>query len=331
ALASRARGRIVPLGRERFPTWRVVIGDRAVDVTDIIGSTIDQDLARRDFTINALALPLHGPAALLDPFRGEADIDARRIRMIARENLVDDPLRILKAIRLAATLRFEIEPATLAACAEEAPRLTGIAGERIGAELGMMFEGGDPAIFAPLLRATALDRILFDREAPEWLARVEAGDPVLLWSAIFQEAASEDLRDAARKLRWPSSLAADVAALLRARESVKGSGLDSSRLDPILHDAGERGALRLIALAAASGEGDVATALDARIGSRGEDLFSLQPLLDGDEIREAAGLDAGPLVGRLKRELILEQIAGRVRDKGDAARWVRARAASISR
>ncbi|HEU5163686.1 MAG TPA: hypothetical protein VFV54_11105, partial [Thermoanaerobaculia bacterium] len=183
----------------------------------------------------------------------------------------------------------------------------------------------------PLLRATALDRMLFDREVPEWLASLEAGDPVLLWSAIFLAATGEDLREAARKLRWPASLSADVSALLNARRAVRGSELDPARLDPILYDAGEGGALRLIGLAGAAGEDDVAAALRARLASRWEDLFSLEPLLDGDEIRDAAGLDAGPLVGRLKRELILEQIAGRVRSKDEAMRWVRARAESLSR
>jgi tRNA nucleotidyltransferase/poly(A) polymerase len=328
ALASGVGGRIVPLGRERFPTWRVIAGEAAWDISDVIGAGIEQDLARRDFTINALALPLHGQAVLLDPFRGEADLAARRVRMVARQNLVEDPLRVLKAIRIAATLGFAVDDATLAACAEEAPRLGGVAGERIGAELEMMFTGGSPSAFVPLLAATRMDEILFGRRVPGWLERLEGGDAAVLWSAIFGQARSEELAQAAKRLRWPASMKLELTALTRWRRAVAESGLDPSRLDPILHDAGPRDAARLIALASASGEEATAQAIARRLEARGERLFSIEPLLDGEEIAAEGGIAPGPAIGRLKRELLLEQIAGRVETKEDALRWLRSRASS---
>jgi hypothetical protein len=328
ALAHGARGRIVPLGRERFPTWRVIVGDGACDISDVIGNGIEEDLGRRDFTINALAVALHGTAALLDPFRGEADLEAKRVRMVSRQNLVDDPLRILKAIRIAATLGFEIESATLAACAAEAPRLADVAGERVGAELAMMVSGGRPASYGPLLEATALDEILFGRRVPEWLGRLGGGDPALIWTAIFSGARREELARSATRLRWPASVTSEVAMLMRSRLAVAESGLDPSRLDPILHDAGPRDARRLIALAAASGDEEIARALGHRLEARGDELFSIEPLLDGDEIGAEAGIEPGPRIGLLKRELLLEQIAGSVATKEEALRWLRRRASS---
>ncbi len=331
ALASSARGRIVPLGRERFPTWRVILGDRACDISDVIGAGIEDDLARRDFTINAIALPLDGAAHLIDPFGGVGDIEARIVRMVSRQNLADDPLRILKAARLAATLGFEVEPETLRACAAEAALLSTIAGERIGSELEMMFSGGTPETFGPLLRDTGIDVVLFGRPVPGAISRLAKGDPVAIWAAIFRDADGEELRSRAKKLRWPAALASEVSSLLRALREVEASGADPERIDAVLYDAGSLDAQRIIALAGACREEEIANAVRERLEVRGNELFSIEPLLDGDEIRAAAGVEAGPEVGRLKRELLLEQIAGRVRSKDEALGWIRARATGVNR
>ncbi len=327
ALAAAAGGRIVPLGRERFPTWRIILGDRACDISEVIGDGIDEDLARRDFTINAMAIPLFGPDELLDPFGGAADIDARLVRMVARRNLAEDPLRVLKAIRLAATLGFAVDPETLSACRDEAPRLDTVAGERVGAELEMMFSGGAPAVFGPLLRETGIDAVLFGRPVPPFVARLGGSDPITVWAAIYRGAGADEIRSAARRLRWPSALASGVSSLLRTLAAVEAAR-DALRLDPILHDAGAAGAARIAALAEAAGDEPVAASIASRIAARGEELFSIEALLNGEEIRAAAGIAAGPEVGTLKRELLLEQIAGRVRSKEDALAWLRSRALS---
>ena len=75
---------------------------------------IGADLAARDFTVNAMAEPLAG-GELLDPHGGRADLDARRLRMVGPSALDDDPLRALRAVRLAIDLDLTIEPETAAA------------------------------------------------------------------------------------------------------------------------------------------------------------------------------------------------------------------------
>ncbi len=328
ALASAAGGRIVPLGRERFPTWRVILGDRAVDVSDVIGATIEDDLGRRDFTINAAALPLFGPEELIDPFGAVDDLRARRVRMVARRNLVDDPLRVLKGVRLAATLELSIDPETMRACAEEASRLGMVAGERIGAELETTFSAGAPAVFAPLLRETGIDEVLFGRRVPPFVSSLAGGDPVLVWAAIYRGATAAAIGRAAKKLRWPASLASAVSRLLRSLGDAESAANERETLDAVLYDAGRATAERIGVLARAAGERQVADAVTARLAARADDLFGIHPLLNGEEIGAVIGAGPGPEVGNLKRALLLEQIAGRIRSKDEALAWLRSRSVS---
>ena len=119
-----------------FGAWRVVGPEHAwhVDLVVLRDGDIDADLAARDFTVNAMAEPLAG-GELLDPHGGRADLEARRLRMVRPEALADDPLRTLRAVRLAVDLGLTIEPETAAAIGREAPGLERVAAERIFGEL----------------------------------------------------------------------------------------------------------------------------------------------------------------------------------------------------
>jgi poly(A) polymerase len=119
-----------------FGAWRVVGPGHAwhVDLVVLRDGSIDADLAARDFTINAMAEPLAG-GELLDPHGGRADLEARRLRMVSPAALADDPLRTLRAVRIAVDLELTIEPDTAAAIGREAPGLERVAAERIFGEL----------------------------------------------------------------------------------------------------------------------------------------------------------------------------------------------------
>src|SRR5215216_3642314 len=98
AYAKRSGGAPFPLS-ERHGAWRVALPDgRTVDFTPLPGS-IEDDLATRDFTINAIARPLAGGDPV-DPFGGEADLEERRLRAVRETVFRDDPLRLLRAVRL---------------------------------------------------------------------------------------------------------------------------------------------------------------------------------------------------------------------------------------
>ena len=102
------------------------------------------DLAARDFTINAMAEPLAG-GELLDPHGGRADLEARRLRMVSAAALADDPLRTLRAARLAVELGLELDPETREEVRRQAPGLAGVAPERVFAELKRVVGAERPA------------------------------------------------------------------------------------------------------------------------------------------------------------------------------------------
>lgn len=100
------------------------------------GASMDEDLARRDFTINAIAYrPRTGE--LRDPYRGESDLRAGIVRAVgdAEQRMKEDRLRALRAIRFASRYEFTIEPATMAAIRHSAPHLTRLSAERVQQEL----------------------------------------------------------------------------------------------------------------------------------------------------------------------------------------------------
>ena len=101
---------------------------------------LEEDLARRDFTINAMALDEGG---IVDPFGGRADLSAGFIRCVGEpaRRFEEDALRILRALRFASCLDFSIEPATLAAARAAAPTLTRVSAERVFAELDKLLLG----------------------------------------------------------------------------------------------------------------------------------------------------------------------------------------------
>ena len=138
-------GACVELGRDE-ETFRIVTPQGAVlDFSGFRQGTacIEDDLRRRDLTVNALAAPLHdllhdrSLAALpvLDPTGGLADLAQGRIRAISEQNLLDDPLRLLRVFRFAAKLGFAIESKTLELVQQHVPLLNKVAKERIAYEL----------------------------------------------------------------------------------------------------------------------------------------------------------------------------------------------------
>jgi tRNA nucleotidyltransferase/poly(A) polymerase len=133
-----------------FGAWRVVGRDHAwhVDLVLLRESDIEADLAARDFTINAMAEPLAG-GDLLDPHGGRDDLEARRLRMVSTGALDDDPLRTLRAVRIAVDLDLTIEPGTAEAIGHAAPGLERVAAERIFGELKHIIRS--PAIRTGLL------------------------------------------------------------------------------------------------------------------------------------------------------------------------------------
>ena len=120
-----------------FGAWRVQGGRLpfAVDLTPLQGGSLEEDLARRDLTVNALALPAAG-GGLIDHHGGLDDLRGRRLRLVRPTALADDPVRLLRTARLAEELGFAIDRDALARGREAAGRLWDAPGERLAVELG---------------------------------------------------------------------------------------------------------------------------------------------------------------------------------------------------
>ena len=145
SIADTFRGSFVLLDQEH-DTARVVFrqGDENsnVDFARLRGGDIRSDLAARDLTINAIAIHIQQldtiPPPLIDPLDGQKDIAARTIRAAAEQAFRDDPLRMLRAVRQAATLGFQITPDTEALIVRDAPLIVRVSNERVRDELAQL-------------------------------------------------------------------------------------------------------------------------------------------------------------------------------------------------
>lgn len=145
ALAKKIKSGFVVLDKERGYCRLVKrIKDRicTIDFTDFRGKNLEDDLGKRDFTINAMALEVSDIFTkknisdfIIDPYKGKEDLRRRLIRLVNKKGFVDDPLRILRAFSLAAIFCFKIEEDTIKSIRRERDRLANISGERIRDEL----------------------------------------------------------------------------------------------------------------------------------------------------------------------------------------------------
>lgn len=147
-----------------FPTWRARDreGTWQVDLAELRGGGIEADLALRDFTVGAVAVDLMTGEGL-DPTGGLADIEAGIIRAAGPESFSQDPLRLMRAARLAAQFGWQIDPGTISLGLETSPRAGEPAGERSLSELCQLMATGDP-----LVGLRAMDSLgLFESLLPE--------------------------------------------------------------------------------------------------------------------------------------------------------------------
>jgi tRNA nucleotidyltransferase (CCA-adding enzyme) len=304
---------------------------------------IDADLARRDFTVNALAAGLSGPRAgeLLDPYDGRADLDAGTIRILQQGSFRDDPTRIFRAARYAARLGFALEPETeLRARAAVAEGLVGeLSGARVRAEvLALLTESaatvaaalriaerlGLLAAVGPGLRAQPADRLdrldaaraRFSPRIPGWrprLALIAAGAGDAAVAALtgrlhLRRADADAVRAAATAPGVLGPLLAAAAAPSDVAELLDRLPVDAAVL-----------------VAAAGGAGADAAELYL------ERLRGIRLEIDGTVLRDELGMAQSPRVGEVLAELLRRKRNGQLRDRGselEAARELVGRAAS---
>jgi tRNA nucleotidyltransferase/poly(A) polymerase len=138
-----------------FGAYRVVGRGATLDLTALRRGGLEADLGLRDFTVNAMALPLGG-GPLVDPFHGKDDLSAGRLTAVSSHIFRDDPARLMRAVRFAHTLRLEPDESLRNLAIREAGLVVKAAPERIMSELSIALEGGDAAGLVCRLRDAGL-------------------------------------------------------------------------------------------------------------------------------------------------------------------------------
>jgi tRNA nucleotidyltransferase/poly(A) polymerase len=290
AFARRSGGSPFPLS-ERHGAWRVALDDGGtVDFTPLPGSIVD-DLATRDFTLNAIAERV-GSDEIVDPYDGYSDLATKRLRAVSDAIFRDDPLRLLRGPRLEDELGLRLVPETEAQLRRDAPLVARPSGERILSELRRLSFAGfrrleELGLLAPLGGSLARLRTADPLEDPNYRLVVVFG------RELERLPISNELRRFARTLLAAKRPPADARGLHRFRRAT------------------EPWALEALAFLGAS---DLSEPLLAARRSAPR-----KPLLRGGEL----GLPPGPEVGRLLEEIEEERAAGRISTKEEALEYAR--------
>lgn len=144
---------------DEYGGWRVAGDGWQVDCIPLQGSGLEEDLRSRDLTINAIARPLAG-GDLVDPTGGVRDLDGGVLRMAGAGSFGLDPLRVLRLARFAAQLGMEVDPSTLAAAAQAAPELDGVAAERVFQELSLLLSSDRPRGGLEIVAETGAEEVV---------------------------------------------------------------------------------------------------------------------------------------------------------------------------
>jgi tRNA nucleotidyltransferase (CCA-adding enzyme) len=284
---------------------------------------IAEDLGRRDFAANAVALGLAGESGrLLEAPQGREDVQARRLRVLHDRSFIDDPTRLLRLARYAGRLDFAVEAHTraLARAAVAARAPDTVSGARLGAELRLLAAQGDPLggfrvlaelgideAIAPRFGIRSDDRVQLARRAVALLP--PDGEPADLVLAV----ATLDVPDGERaalldRLTFPAGRRDRIAAAARRSPELAqqlGAATEPSEIAAAIGAA----APELVALAGALGaEGPARRWLDA--------LRHVRLEIDGDDLL-AAGLTPGPAVGAGLAAARAARLDGRVRGRDE--------------
>jgi tRNA nucleotidyltransferase/poly(A) polymerase len=296
AYAGRSGGAPFPLS-EKHGAWRVALdGGRTVDFTPLRGG-IEGDLATRDFTINAIAIPVGGGEPV-DPTGGRDDLELGVLRAVREEIFQDDPVRLLRAVRLEDELGFRLAPMTEELVRRDASLVTEPAGERILGELERLSARG----FARLDELGLLEPLGGSLERLDAIDRVDA--PAYRLVVVFG--------DRLGGLPVSNELARFTRKLLRAEAPPDASRRAIHRF----RRATEPWALEALAYLGAL---DLEDAVEE---ARRRD--PAEPLVRGDEL----GLPPGPEIGRILDLIAEERAAGTIKTREEALELARREARS---
>ncbi len=297
--------------------------------------TIHQDLGRRDFSINAMAIPMSGPGTgiLLDPHKGQQDLKRGLIRVLHPGSFLDDPTRLLRAIRYEQRLKFQMEDETLAAMSQAVDRgsLDTVSGSRIRKELQLMFEEDQPsrllsrcgepgilrAIHPPLRDGTGAAKL--DGHATDGL-------PLAYLAALSYNLTAQEGEAFIRRLAMPARWAKIV------RDTIAVHGISGDRLSDGSY-VGAQGKSHAELCSALEHVSSISVQVNALLSDSPlvrealEHYLSVlryvKPILRGSDLI-SLGVSQGPRVGEILGQLKVAKIDGKVLTREDEVRMAKA-------
>lgn len=346
-IADRTKAGFVLLDAER-QIARVVFAGGTVDFAQAEGGSLEGDLWRRDFRINAIACnPFTGE--IIDPVDGQADLRLGLLRMISRSNLEDDPLRLLRAYRQAAQLGFAIEPETQSAIRELAPLLSQIAVERVRTELGYLLSNPDGVPWICRGWEDGLFSIWFESAIDRFdiLTKIDASAAKL--AAIYPELAKEfgrQIRDTIKtpllaiaklamladsdptiaetqllRLKYSNAEIKSAIALLKYLPKLPAKPISEMSLREqyfLFRDVGiVFPVLAVLAVAAGVAVDDISLLINRYLDA--DDIIAHPTqLVSGNDLMEYLNVPRSPQIGQLLMEIQLARVEGRIATREDA-------------
>ncbi len=325
---------------------RVVFPDATVDFAQQEGDSLETDLRRRDFTMNAIAYNPH-TQELVDPLGGCGDLENRTLKMVSPANLKDDPLRLLRAYRQGCQLGFNIEESTQATIRTLAPQIRTVAAERVRVELGYLLAHENATIWLENAWQDGLIAPWLINTTSHSFTTMKGVDAAIIklgetWQEL-EEKLHKPLRYTIKtnlqgiaKLAClvnpdPELAAIELEQLAYSRVEIKGV-TTTLKLFPQLYRHNmslreqyfffqEAGYIfpAIAVFAIAHGKGlDAISPLIKRYLNPDDLVAHPAPLMSGKEVMIALNIPASPVVGRLLTEIAVAQAEGRISTKGEA-------------
>jgi tRNA nucleotidyltransferase (CCA-adding enzyme) len=315
-----------------FVTARTEFYTEPTALPEVTHGSIKLDLHRRDFAINTLAVRLDGAflGQLLDFYGGQQDLEDGVIRVLHSLSFVDDPTRILRAVRLEQRLKFHIEPRTLELIKDALPLLDRVSGARLRHEIELTLHEADPT--AALSRLAELDvlahiyegllwlpetAVFFQRVAqfwhnPPWCDWLAEESPLFTYFALWLAALPEaDQRGAMRRLRVRKATKTDVLACGRLRREwvTLPATLKPSEVVTLMRPF----PVRVLLVGRILLEGQPAASLIERYLA---EWRGVKTAVTGDTLRQM-GLKPGPQFGVLLEKLLAARLDGAVTSEAE--------------
>lgn len=252
ALAKKFGGRVH--GHTRFGTAKWILGKRNgaqinhLDFTtartefyahpsalpEVEKSSIKQDLRRRDFTINTLALCLDPDryGQLLDPFGGEEDLRRGLIRVLHNLSFIEDPTRILRAVRFEQRFGFQIEPRTAQLIGNALDMIERVSGERLAHEIELIFQEDAPEKILTRLHDLGVLRAIYAAlEFTDWHAdkfraareTTETITPIIYWGLLAYHLKPSAIMELCRRLKFPNADCDTLMQVIELRDEVSAA------------------------------------------------------------------------------------------------------------